>query len=377
MAPAPRVRLPPATTTSQSTSAGKTYDLAAGNLRQLVLEYLEHNCYGGTLRALQGELDAHGISRVDVKGKGKETVPSPMDVDLVMFDPAASYQLEISSLPPLPDDHDDDMLDMNLPTHANLNDTIMEEDDEDASNSADDDRSRMALRTEIRNAILSGDIAHATSLLETHFPSVIRPSTSTKPRPQSHTPPAWLPSLAPPHISLNLRIQAFIESLRSSSSTSITHSLALGRALNAEIGLLKDAHYTAEWALVGALLAYSDPETEAPVSMRRYMTRERKEAVAAQVDRAVLWSLDLPPASKLECAVRQNMAVWSASHDLKVPLDESAIPPGIDPPIPPVEGGGMDAEMVRAQKLVPLFDFHEWMGRKAVVKSGKDARRSA
>lgn len=38
------------------------------------MEYLEHNCYGGTLRALRG----------DVKGKGRASEDEAMDVDLAV-----------------------------------------------------------------------------------------------------------------------------------------------------------------------------------------------------------------------------------------------------------------------------------------------------
>lgn len=103
---------------------------------------------------------------------------------------------------------------------------------------------------EIRNAILAGDVARATVLLTLHFPSVLDAAGTRIPQhaqqvvglgleqqPEQHEQrewqtaqqrerpqrraqqqqPPWIPSVAPRHIALNLRIQSFIEGLRPSS----------------------------------------------------------------------------------------------------------------------------------------------------------------
>ncbi|EJD40595.1 hypothetical protein AURDEDRAFT_186967 [Auricularia subglabra TFB-10046 SS5] len=317
--PVPRVLLPrSASNAASSSNVTLSQDVSPEQLRLLVLQYLEHNCYGSTLQALKRDTDAVGARD---KGKAKAS-PTSAD-DLAEHEASAGI----------------------------------------STGDGDFDRTRLGIRTDIRTAILEGAIPMATGLLESHFPSVLRgtPSASLP------KPPPWIPSVLPNHISLNLRIQAFIESLHPSPTHSVSASIAAGRKLQAEVTALSDVAYTAEWALVGALLAYSDPLKDAPAPMRRYMLPGRRLALADQVDRAILWSLSIAPATTLETAVRHNAAVWGAANELRLPLDVAALPAGIDAPPRPQRA------MPATAQVVPLFDFHEWL--KARKDREKDKTR--
>ena len=170
--------------------------------------------------------------------------------------------------------------------------------------------------SEIKIRLLSGRIGDATDMLHTHFPTVLDSATD------SHYDPT--------HIFLNLRIQNFIEQSRTIPLSWPSHSLshnrgirevdsperkhialdepcspqsdALGdeerkdRLLSLMLELYKLARalpaqkgrstYIEELAEVGGLLAYPVPEKSR--EMRKYLDMSRREAVAEQINNAIL-----------------------------------------------------------------------------------------
>lgn len=187
------------------------------------------------------------------------------------------------------------------------------------------------LPLDIRNHILTGRIDEATELLHKHFPTVL----SDTPEPGAIPPSIYLfkyrpaTSTDPTHLALNLRIQAFIEAARtiplpyyppgsesplpqppllsaagrsassgdgedvdmSESDTELSNAQLLHRAqsLYSEVNRLSQANdramYLGELGQVGGILAYTVPE-RSPLAM--YMTQARREAVADQIDSAIL-----------------------------------------------------------------------------------------
>lgn len=182
--------------------------------------------------------------------------------------------------------------------------------------------------TEIRLHILAGRVDDATVLLNRHFPSVLsgRKLQTTPPMPPEtrisniieYVAPT---SVDPAHLTLNLRILSFIEACRTIPLVppqSIPHAerqltpvpenppddeasspLALmeqkiklitkGQKLHELAKLLPKLEdrtlYIQELNNVGGLLAYETPETS-PIS--KYMSQERREAVADQINCGIL-----------------------------------------------------------------------------------------
>ncbi|KAG8902850.1 hypothetical protein FRB99_004012 [Tulasnella sp. 403] len=195
-----------------------------------------------------------------------------------------------------------------------------------------------SLRREIREHILEGRIDAARQMLDVKFPSVLNvppktrlgtssipttlqtPSAPTQTDSSSSSQQTTHPqspfSLDPRHLSLNLHIQEFIESMRTiplsrsyPASSSTQHIGASTFADGAPSIPLSDPEtfvpkaqqlallvselpsaldrdtYSMELDGVSALMAYSVPESS-PVS--KYMGMERREAVAEQINSAIL-----------------------------------------------------------------------------------------
>ena len=180
---------------------------------------------------------------------------------------------------------------------------------------------------EIKLHVLSGRVDEAVQMLNTHFPFVLQENESeftTAPPPNassSSSPFARLQftsqlSVKPIHIALNLRILAFIEAARTvplvylgdpkrfsagsnfpagadcaldASSAHQTELLHRAQRLYAAVESLRDTRdrdiYRKELNQVGGLLAYTVPEAS-PIA--KYLSQERREAVADQVNSAIL-----------------------------------------------------------------------------------------
>lgn len=170
---------------------------------------------------------------------------------------------------------------------------------------------------EIRIHILGGRVDEAIDLLNSHFPSVLSESKAefspsgfairTK---SSNTEYITSTSVEPAHLLLNLRILAFSEACRTvpleyppagsssllsaappleheskDTSALLTKAQKLYSLANSLTNHSDRARYLKELENVGGLLAYKVPEQS---SMAKYLTMERREAVADQINRAIL-----------------------------------------------------------------------------------------
>lgn len=193
---------------------------------------------------------------------------------------------------------------------------------------------------DIRTHILSGRIDDATASLNEHFPTVLHQSDDPLPGTSNQLASShpdrvhYLSSstVDPTHLSINLRIQAFVEvsrtvplpyhppstsiasdespaspaplpvKLRSPSSPRLyehdvpessdahqTELLLRAQKLYSAASMLSNpsdrATYLKELGNIGGLLAYKVPE-DSPVS--KYLSQERREAVADQINSAIL-----------------------------------------------------------------------------------------
>jgi hypothetical protein len=270
----------------------KLLTLARIYKRNLVLDYLCHNCYSATARAFARDsavrhLDADGDEIMGPeKGSSDATDLTGMMLRLVDL-----RQRQPLFLVPI-------------------------------------SRKRLNVSLEIRIHILSGRVDDATSLLNMHFPLVLDETGSYTPEPPSPSTSTSeqveyiaLTSVDPTHLSLNLRILAFIEASRTIPLAYVPHSqessgeptpseksksqspiyelddtvakqtelLCRAQKLYSAANSLQNpsdrATYLKELGNVGGLLAYKHPE-DSP--MAKYLSQERREAVANQINSAIL-----------------------------------------------------------------------------------------
>ena len=207
------------------------------------------------------------------------------------------------------------------------------------------------------DCILAGDIREALALCHEHFPGVVGDGTKSKvpertsmvsdegrsdtPHPNAERAvPAHPVSLDPEHIFLNMQIQMFVEAVRRASagdkrpagdaaagstelSPALQQALSQLQSLFARVQMIGDysrSMYLAELEQVSALLVYTDLENS-PV--RSYLDYSRREALANQVNSAILAREGLPTQSVLETVVKQTSYTWGALHDrrVQVPAD--------------------------------------------------------
>ena len=171
----------------------------------------------------------------------------------------------------------------------------------------------------------------ATKLLNEHFPLVLseaEPYTSQRKSIPGRVEAIAPTSVDPTHLSLNLRILAFTEASRTvplqydphperrdeptssalsdisapsltspmydhdDPETKLTELLFLAQKLYLSASLLQNASargtYLEELGHVGGLLAYKHPENS---PMAKYLSQERREAVADQINSAILCKL--------------------------------------------------------------------------------------
>ncbi|KAG7447911.1 uncharacterized protein BT62DRAFT_890148 [Guyanagaster necrorhizus] len=306
---------PPERTMSQPSSSRKPHPTPAISeptpfqLRSLVLDYLSHQCYTRTALAFAED---SSVRHLDADG---DEVMQPADGS--------------SSLPELSGE---------------------------AWKQADQ-------RADIRRLLLSGKVDEATDLLNTRFPAVLNilaESTNVEP-PMSNSLTYVAPtSVDPAHLLLNLRIQAFIESCRTvplehppaqtespppksqkrssqalqeddpesrDQQTALLKSAQKLYALANHLPCIEDREkYVKELQNVLSILAYIVPEES---SVAKYLSQERRDAVAEQINSAVLYRTGLNAISRVELIVRQTSTVWSLARDLHIPSHSSTIlPPG-------------------------------------------------
>ncbi|KAJ6623546.1 CTLH/CRA C-terminal to lish motif domain-containing protein [Mycena sp. CBHHK59/15] len=249
---------------------------------------------------------------------------------------------------------------------------------------------QVGLRQQIRDHILSGRVSDAIELLEKHFPAVLSPDVFSAPKPHkslSGTDFVASTTLDPAHLALNLRILAFTEAFRvapldlprkqenpaadSSLDTDDDDPRALdllskARKLHALVTMLPNpterAAYSRELRNVAGLLAYPDPHSS-PVA--KYLSQDRREAVANQINTAILYRTGFPAISQLELSTRYTSTLWSFLHDFRVK-------PRAGAPLPPTGGDKIPSPSLKGVKSaekdsteVPRFDLQQFLNSKA------------
>ncbi|KAF8136785.1 CTLH/CRA C-terminal to lish motif domain-containing protein [Boletus edulis] len=282
------------------------------NLRNLVLNYLCHNCYLKTAEAFAKD---SAIRHLDKDGDDIRDRPT-LRVENGMR--TIGYQASSADL-------SDDMV------------------------------WNILLRRRIQFEILSGHVQEAIDLLNRHFPKVLAEDVSDNQMEVTDE----NETVNPIHLLLNLRMLAFIEACRTvplvytpptrsiepismnTDDTIETHQAELlisVQKLYATVNALRKsddrAIYLKELSNVGGLLAYTVPEKS---PMAKYLHQERRDRVAEQINSAILHHTNMPSVSYLELAVRYTHCLWAMLHELRVKLPVAhrpsgvSLPPGIGP----------------------------------------------
>ncbi|KAA1471091.1 hypothetical protein DENSPDRAFT_837018 [Dentipellis sp. KUC8613] len=331
----------------------------AQQLRYLVLDYLSHNCYTRTAKAFARDSI---VRHLDADG---DEVPRP-------------------------------------------------EGEGDSFGITDDELKQIELRRDVQTSILSGRVDDATNALNTHFPAVLSDGHATPERPKSSSSShdiidSIIPlSVEPAHLYLNLRILAFVEAARTiplnyasgpTTAESAVEDSALSDISNGVANirepdlipdsdahlerlfqhacelydcsqLLKDpadrAAYHKELASISSLLAYKVPEKS---PMASYLSQNRREQVADEVNSAILYRAGLSPISYLELYVRYTGVLWQYLNDLRIKMPPAAgMPPGVRIPVrrpvtsnatvPPTKAQATDKDN---SEIAPLFDLRSFL----------------
>ncbi|KAF8077865.1 CTLH/CRA C-terminal to lish motif domain-containing protein [Lyophyllum atratum] len=302
-------------------------------LRALVLDYLCHQCYPKTAKAFARDSTVHHLDA---------------DGDEILSDKENNPTTADSELP-------------------------------------EKELKQVELREQIQKHILSGRVDEATSMLNEHFPSVL--AGPVPERISEAIPYACPTSVDPAHLTLNLRILSFIEACRTvplpypkmdgdtpepphtspqqelqamdvDSSPPFEQQLRLLSKARKLLGLAEMLTkpgdrdlYLKELTNVGGLLAYKVPEHS---TISKYLSQERREAVADQINRAILDRVRLPPVSSLELLTRYTSTVWSFAHQIGAkPRPGALIPPTTLPPTSQKES-----------ETVPPFDLEYFLNLK-------------
>ncbi|EKM55341.1 uncharacterized protein PHACADRAFT_255900 [Phanerochaete carnosa HHB-10118-sp] len=271
----------------------------------------------------------------------------------------------------------------------------------------EDKLTQAELRRDIRIHILSGRVDDAIRLLNTHFPSVLDPGSLAV---SSSTDAASFPyipskSVDPLHLLLNIRILDFTESSRTvplpyhhpgakvplspppipapaergpDEEFSEQQLLQLHKAqrLYSEASSLPKASdralYLKELSQVTALLAYTVPENSI---MAPFLAQDRREAVADQIESAILHRTNQRAVSCIELGARHATTTWSILHGQEISLPPSSKwPPGVKLPLSSNNSVGKSESSAEAGKKsqerqgperAPLFDLLEFLDTKS------------
>ncbi|KIY72025.1 hypothetical protein CYLTODRAFT_418209 [Cylindrobasidium torrendii FP15055 ss-10] len=246
-------------------------------------------------------------------------------------------------------------------------------------------------RLEIRHALLAGNINRARELISKYFPTVLNADDTTPKGSACNISESeyFAPkSVEPSHLDLNLHIQAFIEACRTrplpyplrtpSSTTAATPTVSRRESaeiqktipdphdLDQQTALLKKAQklymlanllidenkarYLKELSLVLGILAYKVPEDS---SLAKYLSQERREAVADQIEAAIFYRTGERLISNIELQTRYTSTLWSVAREFpSTPLSGAVLPPR-NGPITPKSG---------SKEPLPLFDLKHFLG---------------
>jgi len=122
--------------------------------------------------------------------------------------------------------------------------------------------------------------------------------------------------------------------------------------------------YLEELGQVGGLLAYRVPEKS---PMAKYLSQARREAVADQINSAILYRTGLHAISRLEFHTRYTTTLWSWMHSMKHELPpQRKWPLGIQPPFGSnVSDPTSRTPMKDSREVVPAFDLGEFLNTKS------------
>ncbi|KAG9002694.1 hypothetical protein FRB90_011335 [Tulasnella sp. 427] len=369
-----RTEIPPIPTTSPY------WNPSSQQLRRLVLDYLSHHCYVNTAKVLANSKNMDSLLEERVKSASRGS-----DLDGDGEELMEVEDLVVPSDPPPSSELDPVLFKLTL------------------------------VRAEIREHILEGRIDSARKLLEKEFPAVLEIPPGTRPQPSPvlylqslHSPPypsssspstsrnthpAPPPppvesafSLDPRHLSINLFIQEFIESVRtvppSRNSASdeelgpiepkvlsaadqarlITRAQYLHLIASQLPTKGEQSAYEDELTNVCALMAYHLPE-KSPVE--RYLSMERREAIAEQINCAILYRTGQNPIPYLQRYAEQTAIVFDTLEELNIPLPPS---PSCPPEAISILGQAKLKTLMKQEGKAPLksglFDFYTFMATK-------------
>jgi len=133
---------------------------------------------------------------------------------------------------------------------------------------------------------------------------------------------------------------------------------------------LQDPHerveYQHELSAVSGLLAYNIPE-QSP--MAKYLTQERREVVADEINSAILHRAGSPPISYLELYVRYNTVIWNYMNEHEFHVAPSRrwpagviMPPRPEPIITSIPSGTKASVPKRDEsEVVPAFNLSRFL----------------
>ncbi|KAF9454572.1 hypothetical protein P691DRAFT_835004 [Macrolepiota fuliginosa MF-IS2] len=125
--------------------------------------------------------------------------------------------------------------------------------------------------------------------------------------------------------------------------------------------------YAQELVNVGALLAYPVPENS---PLARYLSMERREAVAEQINKAILVRTGQSPTSKIEVMTRYTTVLWALANEMKIKARPGAILPPTNqaqrtptPPVPTKQAPDSDVrgDSYHFRPVVPPFNLQNFL----------------
>ncbi|KAI0054156.1 hypothetical protein FA95DRAFT_1551965 [Auriscalpium vulgare] len=281
---------------------------------------------------------------------------------------------------------------------------------------SDEDLNQVELRRDVQTNILSGRVDNAIELLDTHFPSVLARSPGSSSAAYISPIPASSPTVIsgilpstvePAHLYLDLRVLAFIEASRTTpmpppqlhpgptATAAESSDPTPPDPLTVASGILRDANsdrdgdahlesllaqvyelydcaqaladpadragYQNELSVVSSLLAYKVPERS---PMARYLNQDRRQAVADEINSAILYRAGRPSTSYMELYIRYTTVLWNYMNENEFKLPPPAAKPGLC--LPPrrrtsVSYAALPAKDNLVSEVVPPFDLHEFL----------------
>ncbi|KAI0065408.1 hypothetical protein BV25DRAFT_1680477 [Artomyces pyxidatus] len=283
----------------------------------------------------------------------------------------------------------------------------------------DEDLKQVELRKEVQSHILRGRVDDATAVLNTHFPSVLSGSeVALSSKRETRPPPASssevirgiIPfTIEPAHLFLDLRVLAFIEASRTAPLEGTRHHTSQSKLTAGPASEISpprvstpsnirdpsaeadgDAHlnrllqhvyelydcaqaledpkeraaYQDELSRVSTLLAYKVPEHS---RLSKYFGQERRQAVADEINSAILYRTGFPSTSYLELAVRYNTAMWNYMSEQGYKVRPSASK-AAGAQFPPWRRQSHISTALQAKstpisetEVIPPFDLHEFL----------------